>query len=789
MARISIPYKQKNMNYYDEFDQESQALLHGIKPLDFEEVMGSKQQDPFGDFAINTSNTAIGRKNPLAYSPLSKSGADVRDNFFQGSKTYSNNNLQIIVDPSSGIDPYKKIIPIERGFYYDKNNNDIQDEDEKYVVTIKLFIAKEATQLTQIYEDPTIKPDPKEILFFLEDNDKDFSGTTLYIKRGNQVDAALNELLAKSETFTSYIKSKYGISLSDLQELIKKGVVKNNIQNFIFSIVELASFIISNPAIFKGIALGIKKAVDTIKETCIIEEKNWNPQKAEGNFSPFLFPFAPALDVLDDKAINDFIKSGIQKLSKEANAFDKKIENTLNLISKAKIQTILPFSLNIPETFTDLLLMKYRELRLTMDGIISNLNNIDFTTLIKDGLNMVNAFFCGIWNGFVEAVCGIISLVQYLFDGAEFLTDLLKNFKEKGPALLEKIDDIILHFQQIDFGKIFTKLATDIKEWVLSDSTISLVELAYFSGMFIGIVVELVIEIVFGALFTGGTLSIATIMTKLGETFKALGSLLLSIIKAPFKLAGKTISAFAEGLQWLSEFLKKGTDEILRIIDEVFSKIKVIEEEIILIDKIDDIFLPLIRILYKNPSFIKCINLVNENRFLGKWIAIELEAMIKLYTANTFIILNKALRGIDNIKLDKELKAMRKILDEALEKLPISKYNNQILQRSAFFTEKEIKKLFKVGKDFIDKGFMSTTYSDEALKVWLQDNPSHNVVFKIFGKNGKLIEEASMLPYEAEVLFKSGTEFTVEAVRKIDHPIQNRARNGEKAFEIILKEK
>lgn len=558
------------MNNYDQYDQESQALLHGIKPLSFEEIMGSGSQNPFSDLAKNTSNASISRKNPLAYSPLSKSGTDIQNNFFQGSKTYTNNNLQITVDPSSNIDPYKKIIPIERGFYYDKNKNGIQDENEKYVVTIKLFISKEASQLKNIYEDPTIKPDPKEILFFLEDNEKDFSGTTLYIKRGNQVDAALSEMLADSTTFTNYIKSQYGISLSDLQQLIKEGVVKNNIQNFIFSIVELASFLVSNPAIFNGIAIAIKKAVDALKETCTIEEKNWNPLKAEGNFSPFLFPFAPVLDVLDDKEINDFIKSGIQKLTKEANTFDKKIENTLNLISQARIQTILPFSVNIPETFTELLLMKYRELRLTMDGIIANLSNIDFSTLIKDGLNVVNAFFCGIWNGFVEAVCGIISLVQYLFQGAELLTDLLKNFKEKGPALLEKIDDIIYQFQQIDFGKIFTKLASNIKEWVLSAPTISLVELAYFSGMFIGIVVELLIEIVFGALFTGGTVSIVAITAKLGETFKALGSLLLATIKAPFKLAGKTVSAFADGLNWLYEFLKKGTDEILRLLDEVF---------------------------------------------------------------------------------------------------------------------------------------------------------------------------------------------------------------------------
>jgi hypothetical protein len=69
----------------------------------------------------------------------------------------------------------------------------------------------------------------------------------------------------------------------------------------------------------------------------------------------------------------------------------------------------------------------------------------------------------------------------------------------------------------------------------------------------------------------------------------------------------------------------------------------------------------------------------------------------------------------------------------------------------------------------------------------MANNPSDNVVFKVFGKNGKLIEGVSMVP-ESEVLFKSGTEFIVESVKKIEHPLFTRAKNGDEVFEIILKE-
>jgi hypothetical protein len=104
----------------------------------------------------------------------------------------------------------------------------------------------------------------------------------------------------------------------------------------------------------------------------------------------------------------------------------------------------------------------------------------------------------------------------------------------------------------------------------LADSTVTLVEVAYFSGMFIGIVVELAVEIVAGILFTGGTLSVEAVLAKLGETFKTLGKLLVGAIALPSKVAQKTITAFTKALKSLIEFLEKGTDEILRIIDEVF---------------------------------------------------------------------------------------------------------------------------------------------------------------------------------------------------------------------------
>ena len=173
------------------------------------------------------------------------------------------------------------------------------------------------------------------------------------------------------------------------------------------------------------------------------------------------------------------------------------------------------------------------------------------------------------------------------------------------------------------------------------------------------------------------------------------------------------------------------------------------------------------KILRKNPKFLDSLEYIKLiGRPLGKLLALEQEAAVNLYTKSYYIAFNKALRKLEGIKMTAEFKAMQQVLDNALEKLPISKYNGGVLWRSARFTEAEIKKLFKVGKDFVDEGFFSTTHSEKALLRWMKNNPSDNVLFKVYGKNGKLIEMSSDLPGEAEILFKSRTEFLVESIEK-----------------------
>jgi hypothetical protein len=162
------------------------------------------------------------------------------------------------------------------------------------------------------------------------------------------------------------------------------------------------------------------------------------------------------------------------------------------------------------------------------------------------------------------------------------------------------------------------------------------------------------------------------------------------------------------------------------------------------------------------------------------------EALLNVYTGTTYDIFNKQLRGFTKPFLD-QYKSFEKLLNRTLDKLPISTYNSTTrpLLRSTYITEYDISNIFVKDKVFSDLGFFSTTHSRIAFEEWLIKNTYHNVMFEVYGKNGKLIEEVSQKFLEREVIFKSQTKFKVLDV-DIDYiPIKDSDRL---IYKIVLKE-
>lgn len=149
-------------------------------------------------------------------------------------------------------------------------------------------------------------------------------------------------------------------------------------------------------------------------------------------------------------------------------------------------------------------------------------------------------------------------------------------------------------------------------------------------------------------------------------------------------------------------------------------------------------------ILKNTEAFLNVLEKVQKKQYLAKFLSIEEEAVIVYYTTSAYENLNKALRGL--IELKKEYIAFKNLLNRALSKLPNSGYNreNNFLYRSFYMSEYDIKKVFIEGKIYLEKGFLSTSYDyDNFLKYWFRENPTHNVIMKVQGKNGKLVDDVS----------------------------------------------
>lgn len=70
-----------------------------------------------------------------------------------------------------------------------------------------------------------------------------------------------------------------------------------------------------------------------------------------------------------------------------------------------------------------------------------------------------------------------------------------------------------------------------------------------------------------------------------------------------------------------------------------------------------------------------------------------------------------------------------------------------------------------------NKQFTSATYSEVAVERGIEFRDA-NLLIRIQGKNGKLIEYLSTLKVEKEVLFKSNTKFIVKEIGFAPNPFE-----------------
>ena len=174
-----------------------------------------------------------------------------------------------------------------------------------------------------------------------------------------------------------------------------------------------------------------------------------------------------------------------------------------------------------------------------------------------------------------------------------------------------------------------------------------------------------------------------------------------------------------------------------------------------------------LKVLGENPAFQKILVELSNTRYMAKYLSLEEETAVRLYTSGYYSGLNRALRG--EIAITEEYKAFKELLNNALKKLP--KTSSSTFYRLEKMSPEMLSKEYAIGKTIEKKGFTSSTYDYMSAEEMMVDDVGFNVLIKITGKNGKNIEATSKIPAEKEVLFKSNTKFIVEEIKSIPSPI------------------
>ena len=697
--------------------------------------------------------------SPLVeYKFYNQNSEQIYKKYFPDADNLQQANSNLILD---AIDETKNGYDFKRyDFFSDKNRDGKINPNEELIFKLLLFVSTDGNKVKECYE--VVKPADDEIIFFLETDSDYLSEQKLFGRVSEKIRKTyLNTSTGKLystffdgniiDVVQKYLKANKPI----IEELFINGhITDKSISADFFSGLRYLLLALSAPTKALGWVMNkIGDGIDFLK----IPDEFWDTENENYSFNKE--------NIIENLSIST------DKLAFLKNLFtDKKGFNLADITPKMLDDVILN-QLAVIESFVG----KYNSyVKTEIEDIFKTLE-LPGMEIAIDSITQPIALICGVWNGLVDFVSSIFKFIGMLLE-APF--DISKDFQQ----ILEMIDNF---WDGLRDGSVWKNIKNavdagmkDMEEYLKGKDVddINWVRIYYLSGFTISFAATFFIPVANTA--------------KLSNLGKA-GDILAEIQKSLFQTAKfvkvQTAEAYqnaSKALMNLFELIKVGGQKLKNFVDDIWKKIADWFVKNKTKELIDDIYI-FIKLLKKNFTYSECIRLVSKNRVFALWMPIEYEAMIKFYTGNVYEILNKALRGIGVVKMTKELEAMQKVLDNALEKLPPSIYNDQILQKSVYFTEQEIKSLFKVGKDFVEKGFMSTTYSEKALLDWMTTKTTDNVIFKVIGKNGKLIEDASLLPHEAEILFKSNTTFVVESVSKIDHPIDK----SKLVTEIILKEK
>ncbi len=452
---------------------------------------------------------------------------------------------------------------------------------KRYVLKIRIFVSRDDSYLSRVYESTTPKPD--EICLFLEDNSTDlFSPRSYYVKIGDifsrylesrQDDLALNEAMEHATELSR--DGGQGVTASfsrdEILTLIKDGSLSGN--SIITPFLSVFKAVHSWSAwINDGIGSGILKGTESVKYYLKFADTSWDPEaerKDKSNFHPVLIP---SLVVTTQEEVLSVFTSALQ-------AHARFVIDKLDTLAT---QNLPP----LPSTFGDFLtrfqkmVAKLKEVAKSFsDAIIRDLTAMMdyFQGLGQHMLYVINAYYCGLWNSLVDALMAIPDILGYMFKLSALPGKIAKNIDTLAPKVMELMDEILQIAFTTDWPKLIKTIITETGKGLiglLSSSTgyLSWERVAYFIGAVTGFIIENII----GFLLSAGAVNIVSITAKLGK-FGKFVDVIVGIVSG----VNQTVNAASEAVLMsiikvvgsLLSILRKGAAEAKVLIRTLFSKI------------------------------------------------------------------------------------------------------------------------------------------------------------------------------------------------------------------------
>ncbi|QFG54461.1 hypothetical protein [Chryseobacterium sp.] len=574
-----------------DFDLQSREILMGSKNS-FLDLTGRPSAGagnlPLKDFPnIFSGETIRGMKNvsPLATVKFfNQTWEQIYSKYFVNADLSLEGAFTVVSDAGSDIsDEIKKTA--KDFYYYGK------EEAGYFAFRVIVFSSTEATKLKECFE--VSKPEENEILIFMEDNTGDsVSGTYGAVKISQKIIDALSlknrlayDIKDNANIYEELRKIVPELTNEQLKSLFYNGYIEDTRIDAVKIWLKIASFfsggistvfpalgIITNDMVRKGTSHVLGEIIEKIEESRL-EEYRWQP-KAPKNGKGELdkdYHYQPLIssEGKDDTSVN---------MPQFANILQKMLDEQRNYV-KDKLRISKNFSGNSePDNLLEFLYHNYFKTYKIAKSVIGQIQDLSDLEILKYGAKTYNALLCGVWNGLVDAVSGLFAIVKMMYDGITLGKDFMQNIDKYLPTLLEQFDEAIQAIEKLNFTEIAKYIYGKLKEVNLTFDPIAC---AYFAGYAFGFIISLIIEIILTVIATGTTLTIPVIVEKLSEAlfgiFRLAWKNTVKVIRTFNNFVVRFIEDVIKGFQELLNFLKKGWDEIRKIIDNAFEALKEIK--------------------------------------------------------------------------------------------------------------------------------------------------------------------------------------------------------------------